>query len=105
MERYLGFKKLILSLYKTTFDEIISDKIKYNEYKYKVNNVRKIIKVIIKNCKNRKLLFKKNEVDLINKLEETNIGFKPIREEQEIYSVRLLLVLDKYLFNLFHGYL
>ena len=105
LERYIGFKKLILSLYKTTFDEIISDKIKYNEYKFKVNNVRKIIKVIIKNCTNRKLLFKKKEVDLINKLDETNIGFRPIREEQEIYSVRLLLVLDKYLFNLYHGYL
>jgi hypothetical protein len=105
LERYIGFKKLILSLYKKTFDEIISDKIKYNEYKFKVNYVRKIIKVIIKNCTNRKLIFKKNEVDLINKLDETNIGFKPIREEQEIYSVRLLLVLDKYLFNLYHGYL
>ena len=105
LERYIGFKKLILSLYKITFDEIISDKNNNNEYKFKVNNVRKIIKVIIKNCPNRKLIFKKNEVDLINKLEGTNIGFRPIREEQEIYSVRLLLVLDKYLFNLYHGYL
>lgn len=104
IERYIGFKKLILKLYRTTFNEILMDKFGHLEYKNKVIIIRKIIKVIIKNCKNRKLLFNKNEIDLINRLEEMNIGFRPIRLEQEIYSIKLLLSLDKFLFYLYNEY-
>jgi hypothetical protein len=106
LDKYIGFKKLVLQLYKTTFEEIVANKKNDNyDYKSRIKELRKLIRFIIKNSKSRRLLFKKQEIDLINKLEESNIGFVPIRIEQAIYSIKLLLILDKYLFYLYHGYI
>ena len=105
LDRYLSFKKLVLKLYKISFNEIVFCKNENLDYKNKVKDIRKFIKFIIRNNKSRKLLFKKDEIDLINKLEGSNIGFRPIREEQPIYSIKLLLILDKFLFYLYHGYI
>ena len=52
---------------------------------------------MIKNCKTRKLIFKKNEVAIINKITEKNTYILPIRENQEIYSNIPLINLNKYL--------
>ena len=103
--KYIEFKKLVLKLYNKAFNEIEIKKNDNFEFRESIKELRKKIKFIIKNNKSRKLLFKKNEIDLINRLEESNIDFKPIKEEQPIYSVKLLLILDKYLFYLYHGYI
>lgn len=105
LDKYMGFKKLVLKLYRIAFDEIDRIKNENADYKSKIKELRKLIKYIIKNNKSRKLLFKHHEVDLINKLEGSNIGFRPIRIDQAIYSIKLLLILDKYLFYLYHGYI
>ena len=104
LDRYLSFKKLVLKMYKITFEDIVLKK-DHSIFKNRIKDIRKIIKFIIKNNKSRKLIFKQNEIDLINKLNESNIGFIPIKEEQAIYSIKLLLILDKFLFYLYHGYI
>ncbi len=52
---------------------------------------------MIKYCKTRKLIFKKNEVAIINKITEKNTYILAIRENQEIYSNIPLINLNKYL--------
>ena len=104
LDRYLSFKKLVLKLYKITFDDIVWKK-EHSNFKNRIKDIRKFIKFIIKNNKSRKLIFKQNEIDLINKLNDCNIGFIPIKEEQAIFSIKLLLILDKFLFYLYHGYI
>ena len=52
---------------------------------------------MLNNCRTRKLIFKKNEVDLINKITESNIGLLQIKPNQEIYSNIPLINLNKYL--------
>ena len=105
LDKYLQFKKLVLRLYKTTFDEIIWKRNDNTIFKNSIKEIRIFIKFIIKNNKSRKLVFKKNEIDLINKLSESEIEFRPLKEEQAVYSVKLLLILDKFLFYLYHGYI
>ena len=105
LDKYLQFKKLILRLYNKTFDEIIWKRNDNSAFRNSIQDVRKFIKFIIKNNKSRKLVFKKKEIDIINKLTETEIEFRPLKEDQAIYSVKLLLILDKFLFYLFHGYI
>ena len=53
--RYIEFKKLVLKLYKITFNEIIWKKNENFEFKNKVKDLRKQIKFIIKNNKSLKI--------------------------------------------------
>ena len=87
--KYTKFKKIILKLYEMTFEET-------NE-KNKIKEINKVVKIMINNCKTRLLIFKENEVNLINKIIESNIGILPIKSNQEIYSSIPLLNLNKYL--------
>ena len=52
---------------------------------------------MVKNCRTRKLIFKKFEVKIINKIIKYNIGLLPIKENQEIYSNIPLINLNKFL--------
>ena len=52
---------------------------------------------MMKYCRTRKLIFKKIEVDLINRIINSNIGLLPIKQNQEIYSNIPLINLIKYL--------
>ena len=71
---YTKFKKLILKLYTITFDAVdIFDKTKDPYFNLKINEIKKVVKIMLNNCLTRKLIFKKNEVDMINKITENNI--------------------------------
>ena len=95
---YTKFKQLILTIYKKAFEIIESfDIADIQNFYIKINQIKKVIKIMIKNCKTRKLIFKKNEVDIINKITEKNTYILPIRENQEIYSNIPLINLNKYL--------
>ena len=95
---YTKFKQLILTIYKKAFEIIESfDITDIQNYYIKINQIKKVIKIMIKNCKTRKLIFKKNEVAIINKITEKNTYILPIRENQEIYSNIPLINLNKYL--------
>ena len=95
---YTKFKQLILTIYKKAFEIIESfDITVIQNYYIKINQIKKVIKIMIKNCKTRKLIFKKNEVSIINKITEKNTYILPIRENQEIYSNIPLINLNKYL--------
>ena len=89
--QYTKFKQLILKLYKMTFEFIELNKI------YSLEEINKVVKTMIKKCKTRKLIFKKEEVDKINKITKINIGILPIKDNQEIYSNIPLFNLNKYL--------
>ena len=95
---YTKFKQLILTIYKKAFEIIESfDITDIQNYYIKINQIKKVIKIMIKYCKTRKLIFKKNEVSIINKITEKNTYILPIRENQEIYSNIPLINLNKYL--------
>ena len=64
---------------------------------YSLEEINKVVKTMIKKCKTRKLIFKKEEVDKINKITKINIGILPIKDNQEIYSNIPLFNLNKYL--------
>ena len=89
--QYTKFKQLILKLYKMTFEFIELNKI------YSLEEINKVVKIMIKKCKTRKIIFKKEEVDMINKVTKINIGILPIKDNQEIYSNIPLFNLNKYL--------
>ena len=89
--QYTKFKQLILKLYKMTFEFIELNKI------YSLEEINKVVKTMIKKCKTRKIIFKKEEVDMINKVTKINIGILPIKDNQEIYSNIPLFNLNKYL--------
>ena len=95
---YTKFKKLIFKLYKMTFDAVdLFDKTKDPYFNLKINEIKKVVKIMLNNCLTRKLIFKKNEVDMINKITESNIGLLNIKENQIIYSNIPLINLNKYL--------
>ena len=93
---YTKFKQLILTLYKKSFEliELNDNSVIFGQKIKEINNVTKIM---IKNCRTRKLIFKKNEVEIINKIIKYNIGLLPIKEDQEIYSNIPLINLNKFL--------
>ncbi len=95
---YTKFKKLIFKLYKMTFEAVdLFDKTKDPYFNLKINEIKKVVKIMLNNCLTRKLIFKKNEVDMINKITESNIGLLNIKENQIIYSNIPLINLNKYL--------
>ena len=94
---YTKFKKLILTMYKMTFEIIDIYTIHDPYFKLKINHIKKVIQIMMKYCRTRKLIFKKIEVDLINRIINSNIGLLPIKQNQEIYSNIPLINLIKYL--------
>ena len=96
--KYTKFKQLIIKMYKMTF-KIIDNYIKNNDpyFRLNINNIKQVLKIMMKYCRTRKLIFKENEVKIINKIIDSNIGFLQIKENQEIYSNILLINLCKYL--------
>ena len=95
---YTKFKKLILTMYKKAFEVVeLFNPADAQNFITKINEIKKVIKIMINNCKTRKLIFKKNEVDFINKIIEKNAYILPIKENQEIYSNIPLINLNKYL--------
>ena len=95
---YSKFKKLILTIYQKTLESFdIYNKTNDPYLKLKIINIKNVVRIMNKNCRTRKLIFKKSEVDMINKITEINIGLLPIKENQEIYSNILLINLNKYL--------
>jgi len=93
---YTKFKQLILTLYKKSF-ELIESNIKGDIYKKKINDINNVVKIMVKNCRTRKLIFKKYEVKILNKIIKYNIGLLPIKDNQEIYSNIPLINLNKFL--------
>ena len=91
---YTKFKQLIIKIYKMTFELIELNNI------ISLEEINKVVKIMIKKCKTRKLIFKKEEIDMINKVTKINIGILPIKENQEIYSNIPLINLNKYLIYL-----
>ena len=91
---YTKFKQLILALYKKSF-ELIDSNIKGDIFKQKINEINNVVKIMIKYCRTRKLIFKKYEVEIINKIIKYNIGILPIKENHEIYSNIPLINLNK----------
>ena len=91
---YTKFKQLILTLYKKTFElgELNDEK-----NKEKIEEINNVVKIMIKHCRTRKIVFKKSETKLINKIIKDNIGLLPIKENQEIYSNIPLTNLNKFL--------
>ena len=91
---YTKFKQLILTLYKKTFElgELNDEK-----NKEKIEEINNVVKIMIKHCRTRKIVFKKSETKLINKIIKDNIGLLPIKENQEIYSNIPLINLNKFL--------
>jgi hypothetical protein len=95
---YTKFKKLILKMFTNTFEAVeLFNKTKDPYFNLKISEIKKVIKIMLNNCRTRKLIFKKNEVDLINKITESNIGLLQIKPNQEIYSNIPLINLNKYL--------
>ena len=86
---YSKFKQLILTMYKMTYENDTNN--------IKLNQINKILNIIIKNCRTRKLIFKKYEVDMINKITKSNIGILPLEPNQEIYSNIPLIYLLKFI--------
>ena len=76
-------------MYEITFKEKNCDE--------NINKINKVVKIMIKNCKTRKLIFNNYETNLINKIIEVNIGILPIKANKEIYSSIPLLNLNKFL--------
>ena len=93
---YTKFKQLILTLYKKSF-ELIELNDNSVIFEQKIKEINNVTKIMIKNCRTRKLIFKKNEVEIINKIIKYNIGLLPIKEDQEIYSNIPLINLNKFL--------
>ena len=91
---YTKFKQLTLALYKKSF-ELIDSNIKGDIFKQKINEINNVVKIMIKYCRTRKLIFKKYEVEIINKTIKYNIGILPIKENHEIYSNIPLINLNK----------
>ena len=91
---YTKFKQLIITLYKKTFElgELNDEK-----NKEKIEDINNVVKIMIKHCRTRKIVFKKSETKLINKIIKDNIGLLPIKENQEIYSNIPLINLNKFL--------
>ena len=91
---YTKFKQLIITLYKKTFElgELNDEK-----NKEKIDEINNVVKIMIKHCRTRKIVFKKSETKLINKIIKDNIGLLPIKENQEIYSNIPLINLNKFL--------
>ena len=91
---YTKFKQLIITLYKKTFElgELNDEK-----SKEKIDEINNVVKIMIKHCRTRKIVFKKSETKLINKIIKDNIGLLPIKENQEIYSNIPLINLNKFL--------
>ena len=91
---YTKFKQLIITLYKKTFElgELNDEK-----NKEKIEEINNVVKIMIKHCRTRKIVFKKSETKLINKIIKDNIGLLPIKENQEIYSNIPLINLNKFL--------
>ena len=95
---YTKFKKLILKMYTNTLEAVeLFNKTKDPYFNLKISEIKKVIKIMLNNCRTRKLIFKKNEVNLINKITESNIGLLQIKPNQEIYSNIPLINLNKYL--------
>ena len=86
---YSKFKQLILTMYKMTYENDTNN--------IKLNQINKVLNIIIKNCRTRKLIFKKYEVDMINKRTKSNIGILPLEPNQEIYSNIPLIYLLKFI--------
>ena len=86
---YSKFKQFILTMYKMTYENDTNN--------IKLNQINKVLNIIIKNCRTRKLIFKKYEVDMINKITKSNIGILPLEPNQEIYSNIPLIYLLKYI--------
>ena len=86
---YSKFKQLILTMYKMTYENDTNN--------IKLNQINKVLNIIIKNCRTRKLIFKKYEVDMINKITKSNIGILPLEPNQEIYSNIPLIYLLKFI--------
>ena len=91
---YTKFKQLIITLYKKTFElgELNDEK-----NKEKIEEINNVVKIMIKHCRTRKIVFKKSETKLINKIIKDNIGLLPIKENKEIYSNIPLINLNKFL--------
>ena len=86
---YSKFKQLILTMYKMTYENDTNN--------IKLNQINKVLNIILKNCRTRKLIFKKYEVDMINKITKSNIGILPLEPNQEIYSNIPLIYLLKFI--------
>ena len=86
---YSKFKQFILTMYKMTYENDTNN--------IKLNQINKVLNIIIKNCRTRKLIFKKYEVDMINKITKSNIGILPLEPNQEIYSNIPLIYLLKFI--------
>ena len=98
LSSYTQFKKLILKMYTNTLEAVeLFNKTKDPYFNLKISEIKKVIKIMLNNCRTRKLIFKKNEVDLINKITKSNIGLLQIKSNQEIYSNIPLINLNKYL--------
>ena len=91
---YTKFKQLILTLYKKTFE---LGELNEEKNKEKIDEINNVVKIMIKHCRTRKIVFKKSETKLINKIIKDNIGLLPIKENQEIYSNIPLINLNKFL--------
>ena len=91
---YTKFKQLILTLYKKTFE---LGELNEEKNKEKIEEINNVVKIMIKHCITRKIVFKKSETKLINKIIKDNIGLLPIKENQEIYSNIPLINLNKFL--------
>jgi hypothetical protein len=95
---YTKFKKLILKMYAITLEAVdLFDKTKDPYFNLKINEIKKVVKIMLNNCLTRKLIFKKNEINMINKITESNIGILKVKENQIIYSNIPLINLNKYL--------
>jgi tmRNA-binding protein len=85
-------------MYTNTLEALeLFNKTKDPYFNLKISEIKKVIKIMLNNCRTRKLIFKKNEVDLINKITKNNIGLLQIKSNQEIYSNIPLINLNKYL--------
>ena len=91
---YTKFKQLIITLYKKTFE---LGELNEEKNKEKIDEINNVVKIMIKHCRTRKIVFKKSETKLINKIIKDNIGLLPIKENQEIYSNIPLINLNKFL--------
>ena len=91
---YTKFKQLIITLYKKTFE---LGELNEEKNKEKIEEINNVVKIMIKHCRTRKIVFKKSETKLINKIIKDNIGLLPIKENQEIYSNIPLINLNKFL--------
>ena len=83
-------------MYTITLEAVdLFDKTKDPYFNLKINEIKKVVKIMLNNCLTRKLIFKKNEVNMINKITESNIGILKVKENQIIYSNIPLINLNK----------